>query len=141
MSVRLSYLGVWVHDQEEALAWYTQKLGFELREDVTLPEFGGYRWLTVGPPGQPEIALTLNVPGPPVCDPDTADALLDLVSRGLSGGYMLATDDCQATYDELVARGVEFQQPPTRQPYGIDAGLRDVSGNSIRLVQQMPLER
>jgi catechol 2,3-dioxygenase-like lactoylglutathione lyase family enzyme len=141
MSVRLSYVGVWVHDQEEALAWYTQKLGFELREDVTLPEFGGYRWLTVGPPGQPEIALTLNVPGPPVCDPATATALLDLVGRGLAGGYMLATEDCQATYDELLARGVEFQQPPTRQPYGIDAALRDASGNSIRLVQQMPLER
>jgi uncharacterized glyoxalase superfamily protein PhnB len=140
MSVRLSFLGLWVHDQEEALAWYTQKLGFELREDVTLPEFGDYRWLTVGPPGQPDIALTLNVPSPPMFDPDTAAAVLDLVARGLTGGYMLATDDCQATYDELVARGVEFQQPPTKQPYGIDAGLRDVSGNSIRLVQRMPLE-
>jgi catechol 2,3-dioxygenase-like lactoylglutathione lyase family enzyme len=72
MSVRLSFLGLWVHDQEEALAWYTQKLGFELREDVTLPEFGDYRWLTVGPPGQPDVALTLNVPSPPMFDPETA---------------------------------------------------------------------
>lgn len=135
--LRLSHVGLWVHDQDEAAAFYVDKVGFELRDDVTLEEMGGYRWLTVGPPGQPDVALTLNVPGPPLFDPQTAGEVADFVAQGKSGGFMLACDDCQATYDELVARGVEFQQPPTRQPYGIDAGFRDPSGNHIRLVQQV----
>lgn len=139
MSVSLSHISVWVHDQDEALAFYTERLGFELREDVSLDELGGYRWLTVGPVGQPEIAIILNVPTPPLFDAETCAHLLELTARGCMGGYMLATDDCRATYEELSARGVEFFQPPTRQPYGIDAGCRDISGNSIRLVQRLPL--
>jgi catechol 2,3-dioxygenase-like lactoylglutathione lyase family enzyme len=136
MSLRVTNIGLWVHDQDEALAWYTEKLGFELREDVTLPEFGDYRWLTVGPPGQPEIALILNSPGPPMFDDETTAQLMSLVSRGAMGGVMLGTDDCRATYEELSSRGVEFSQLPTEQPYGIDAQLRDPSGNEMRLVQR-----
>ena len=136
MSLRLTTVGLWVHDQDEALAWYTEKLGFELREDVTLEEFGNYRWLTIGPPGQPDIAFVLNVPGPPLFDTDTTAQVLGLLSQGALGGHMLGCDDCQATYDELSARGVEFSQPPTQQPYGIDAALRDLSGNQMRLVQR-----
>jgi len=139
MPLRLSHVGLWVHDQEDALAFYTGKLGFELREDVTLPEFPDYRWLTVGPPGQPDVAFILNVPGPPLFDEQTAQALLDAVAQGRMGGFILACDDCQAAYDELRGRGVEFQQGPTQQPYGIDAALRDPSGNEMRLVQRVPL--
>jgi catechol 2,3-dioxygenase-like lactoylglutathione lyase family enzyme len=139
MSLRVSHVGLWVHDQEEALAFYTGRLGFELREDVTLPEFPDYRWLTVGPPGQPDVAFILNVPGPPLFDEEATRELLDAVAKGRMGGFILACDDCQATYDELRQRGVEFQQGPTQQPYGVDAALRDPSGNEMRLVQRVPL--
>lgn len=139
MSLRLSHVGLWVHDQEEALAFYTEKLGFELREDVTLPEFPDYRWLTVGPPGQPDVAFILNVPSPPLFDQETADAILAALAQGRMGGFMLASDDCQASYEELRGRGVEFQQEPTRQPYGIDAAFRGLSGNQIRMVQRIPI--
>jgi catechol 2,3-dioxygenase-like lactoylglutathione lyase family enzyme len=139
MSVRIAHVGLWVHDQDEALAFYTDRLGFELREDVTLPEFPDYRWLTVGPPGQPDIAFILNVPGPPLFDRETSEAVLAAVAQGRMGGFMLETDDCQATYEEMRARGVEFQQEPVRQPYGIDAAFRDLSGNQARLVQRIPI--
>jgi catechol 2,3-dioxygenase-like lactoylglutathione lyase family enzyme len=139
MALRLSHVGLWVHDLEDALAFYTGKLGFEIREDVTLEEFGGYRWLTVGPPAQPDVAFTLNVPGPPLFDPETAARLLRDLAQGKMSGFLLSCDDCRETYDELSARGVEFQQPPTEQPYGIDAALRDPSGNAIRLVQRVPM--
>jgi catechol 2,3-dioxygenase-like lactoylglutathione lyase family enzyme len=139
MSLRLAHVGLWVHDLDDALAFYTDKLGFEIREDVTLPEFGGYRWLTVGPPAQPDVAFTLNVPGPPLFDPETAEQVKAALARGQMGGFILGCDDCQETYEELAARGIEFQQEPTRQPYGIDAALRDPSGNQIRIVQRLPL--
>jgi catechol 2,3-dioxygenase-like lactoylglutathione lyase family enzyme len=139
MSLRLTHVGLWVHDLEDALAFYTGKLGFEIREDVTLEELGGYRWLTVGPPAQPDVAFTLNVPGPPMFDKETAAGLLRDLAQGKMSGFLLGCDDCQETYEELTARGVEFQQTPTRQPYGIDAGLRDPSGNQIRLVQRVPM--
>jgi catechol 2,3-dioxygenase-like lactoylglutathione lyase family enzyme len=139
MSLRLTHVGLWVHDLEDALAFYTGKLGFEIREDVTLEEMGGYRWLTVGPPAQPDVAFTLNVPGPPMFDEETAAGLLRDLAQGKMSGFLLGCDDCQETYEELTARGVEFQQRPTQQPYGIDAGLRDPSGNQIRLVQRVPM--
>ena len=139
MSLRLTHVGLWVHDIEDALAFYTGKLGFEIREDVTLEEMGGYRWLTVGPPTQPDVAFTLNVPGPPMFDEETAAGLLRDLAQGKMSGFLLGCDDCQETYEELTARGVEFQQRPTQQPYGIDAGLRDPSGNQIRLVQRVPM--
>lgn len=132
----LSHVNVWVHDQDEALAWYTQKLGFEVREDVTLAELGGFRWLTVGPAGQDGVALALmTVPGPPVFDADTADAVRNVMAKGAAGGLFFSTDDCRGTYEELRGRGVEFTEEPSERPYGIDAGLRDPSGNAIRLVQ------
>jgi len=136
MLKQLTYVNVWVHDQDEALAFYTEKLGFELRDDVTLPELGGFRWLTVGLPGQPNPALALMaVPGPPVFDEETRDQLQALVAKGAGGGLFFSTDDCQATYEELKSRGVEFTQEPTKQPYGVDAGFRDPSGNQFRLAQ------
>jgi catechol 2,3-dioxygenase-like lactoylglutathione lyase family enzyme len=140
MITQVSYVNVWVHDQDEALAWYTEKLGFELREDVTLPELGGFRWLTVGPVGQPDFGLALmTVPGPPVFDSETAEQVKGLMARGAAGGLFFATDDCRGDYEELKSRGVEFTEEPSDRPYGIDAGLRDPSGNNIRIVQTVPI--
>jgi catechol 2,3-dioxygenase-like lactoylglutathione lyase family enzyme len=134
--LKISYVNVWVHDQDEALEWYTKKLGMELREDVTLPELGDFRWLSVGPADQPDVALVLMaIPGPPVFDEDTRAKLAELLAKGAAGGIFLTTDDCRAKYEELSSRGVEFTETPSDRPYGVDAGLRDVSGNSIRLVQ------
>ena len=136
MLKQLTSTQVWVHDQDEALAFYTEKLGLELREDVTVPEMGNFRWLTVGVPGQPDVAITLMaVPGPPVFDEDTRQKVLELMSKGAVTGLFFATDDVQATYEELKSRGVEFQQEPTEQPYGTDAGFRDPSGNNMRVAQ------
>ncbi len=134
---QLTNTQVWVHDQDEALAFYTEKLGLELREDVTVPELGNFRWLSVGVPGQPDIAITLMaIPGPPVFDAETQDAIKTLVAKGVATGLFFATDDVQATYEELRDRGVEFQQEPTEQPYGVDAGFRDPSGNQMRVAQR-----
>jgi uncharacterized glyoxalase superfamily protein PhnB len=125
-----------VHDQEEALAFYTQKLGMEVRADVTLPELGDFRWVTVAPPGQGEVSIVLMaIPGPPVMDPDTAEQVKDLMAKGFAGAVFLTTDDCQASYKELKDRGVEFTEAPEERPYGIDAGFRDPSGNSFRLTE------
>jgi predicted enzyme related to lactoylglutathione lyase len=136
MIKQISHVNVWVHDQDEALAFYTEKVGLELRDDTTLPEMGGFRWLSVGPVGQPDVAFVLMaVPGPPVFEAETAEQLKSLVAKGAAGGLFLATDDCQATYEELKSRGVEFLSEPTQMPYGIDAPFRDPSGNSIRMVQ------
>jgi catechol 2,3-dioxygenase-like lactoylglutathione lyase family enzyme len=140
MIKQVSHVNVWVHDQDEALAWYTEKLGFEVREDVTLPELGDFRWLTVAPPGQSGFALALMaVPGPPVFAEDTAEKIKELMGRGAAGGLFFATDDCRGDYEELRSRGVEFSEEPTERPYGIDAGLRDPSGNQIRMVQATPV--
>ena len=137
MLKQLTNTQVWVHDQDEALAFYTEKLGLELREDVTVPELGNFRWLSVGVPGQPDIAITLMaIPGPPVFDAETQDAIKTLVAKGVATGLFFATDDVQATYEELKGRGVEFQQEPTEQPYGVDAGFRDPSGNQMRVAQR-----
>ncbi|MGZ8634862.1 MAG: VOC family protein [Solirubrobacteraceae bacterium] len=136
MLKQLTHVNVWVHDQDEALAFYTQKLGMELRDDVTVAEMGNFRWLTVGPAGQPDVALTLmDVPGPPVFDTDTLAQIKDLMAKGAAGGLFFSTDDCRATHAELKGRGVEFSEEPTERPYGIDAAFRDPSGNQIRLVQ------
>jgi uncharacterized glyoxalase superfamily protein PhnB len=133
---KLANTQLWVHDQEEALAFYTQKLGMEVRADVTLPELGDFRWVTVAPPGEDEVSIVLMaIPGPPVMDPDTAEQVKDLMAKGFAGAVFLTTDDCQASYDELKARGVEFTEAPEERPYGIDAGFRDPSGNSFRLTE------
>ena len=137
MLKQLTNTQVWVHDQDEALAFYTEKLGLELREDVTVPELGNFRWLSVGVPGQQDVAITLMaIPGPPVFDAETQDAIKTLVAKGVATGLFFATDDVQTTYEELKDRGVEFQQEPTEQPYGIDAGFRDPSGNQMRVAQR-----
>ena len=134
--MKLTHVQVWVHDQDEALAFYTDKLGMELREDVTVPEMGNFRWLSVGIPGQ-DVAITLMaIPGPPVFDDETRESINKLLAKGASGGLFFATDDAQKSYDELKGRGVEFTQEPTEQPYGIDAGFRDASGNHFRLAQR-----
>ena len=125
-----------VVDQDAALAFYTEKLGFEVRSDATLPELGDFRWLTVSPAGQPDVAITLMaIPGPPVMDDDVANQVRSLMATGFAGAIFLTTEDCQASYEELKARGVEFTEEPEERPYGIDAGFRDPSGNSFRLTQ------
>jgi catechol 2,3-dioxygenase-like lactoylglutathione lyase family enzyme len=131
----LTYTQVWVHDQDEALAFYTEKLGMELREDVTVPELGNFRWLSVGVPGQ-DVSITLMaVPGPPVFDEDTRAQIQAVLAKGAAGGLFFATDDIKQSYEEMKGRGVEFSQEPTEQPYGIDAGFRDPSGNHFRMMQ------
>jgi predicted enzyme related to lactoylglutathione lyase len=133
---RIANAQLWVHDQDEALAFYTQKLGLEVRADVTLPELGDFRWLTVGPSDQPDFAIVLMaIPGPPVMDPETAEQVRTLMAKGFAGTVFLTTDDCQASYEELKTRGVEFTEPPEERPYGIDSGFRDPSGNSLRLTE------
>jgi catechol 2,3-dioxygenase-like lactoylglutathione lyase family enzyme len=136
MLKQLSTVQVWVHDQDEALAYYTDKLGLELREDVTVPEMGNFRWLTVGVPGQDVSIVLMAVPGPPVFDAETQAQIKALMAKGAASGLFFTTDDVRATYDELKDRGVEFQGEPTEQPYGIDVGLRDPSGNQMRMMQR-----
>jgi uncharacterized glyoxalase superfamily protein PhnB len=134
--IKISTAQVWVHDQDEALAFYTQKLGMEVRADVTIPEYGDFRWLTVAPPDQDDVAIVLMaIPGPPVMDPETADQVRALMAKGFAGTVFLTTDDCQASYEELKGRGVEFTEAPEERPYGIDSGFRDPSGNAFRLTQ------
>ena len=136
MLKQLNTVQVWVNDQDEALAFYTDKLGLELRDDVTVPEMGNFRWLTVGVPGQDVSIVLMAVPGPPVFDEETRAQIHALLAKGASGGLFFATDDCRASYEELSGRGVEFTQEPTEQPYGVDAGFRDPSGNQFRMVQR-----
>lgn len=138
--MRIATAQVWVHDQAAALAFYTGQLGMEIHEDVTLAEMGDFRWLTVGPKGQPDISIVLMaVPGPPMIDPQTQQEINTLMAKGLAGTVFLETDDCEAAYKELSAKGVEFTETPERRPYGIDAGFRDPSGNSLRLTQRLPM--
>ena len=134
--IRISSTGLWVHDQDVALEFYTQKLGWKVASDITVPEMGNFRWLTVSPPSQPEMAVSLvAIPGSPVMDEATAEQVRSLVSRGYAGTLFLTTEDCTAEVEALKARGVEFIEEPSERPYGIDAGFRDPSGNHIRLAQ------
>src|SRR5436853_467682 len=139
MLKQLTHVQVWVNDQDEALAFYTEKLGMELREDVTLPELGNFRWLSVGIPGQ-DVSITLMaIPGPPVFEEATRAQIRSLLAKGASGGLFFGTDDAQGTYEELKSRGVEFTQEPTEQPYGIDAGFRDPVEN-VEAAHQLEAE-
>jgi uncharacterized glyoxalase superfamily protein PhnB len=134
--IRLSTAQLWVHDQDEALEFWTKKVGMEVRSDVTLPEMGNFRWLTVGPPGQEDVAIVLMaIPGPPVMDEDAANQVRDLMAKGFAGTVFLTSEDVQADYEALKSRGVEFTEDLQERPYGIDSGFRDPSGNSIRLTQ------
>jgi uncharacterized glyoxalase superfamily protein PhnB len=133
--IKIASAQVWVHDQEVALKYWTEKVGMEVRQDVSLPELD-FRWLTVGPPGQDEVSIVLMaVPGEPVMDEATKKQVLDLTAKGFAGTVFLTTEDCQASYERLKARGVEFTEEPHQMPYGIDSGFRDPSGNSVRLTQ------
>jgi catechol 2,3-dioxygenase-like lactoylglutathione lyase family enzyme len=135
---RISHVNVWVTDQDEALEFYRDKLGLEVREDVTMPEMGGFRWLSVGPAGQPDVAFVLMaIPGPPLFEPETTEQLRAVLAKGAMGALFVTTSDAQATYEEFKARGVEFSSEPTRMPYGIDAPFRDPFGNEFRLVQEL----
>jgi catechol 2,3-dioxygenase-like lactoylglutathione lyase family enzyme len=134
--IRIANAQLWVHDQDEALAFYTQKLGMEVRSDVTLPEMGDFRWLTVGPAGQPDVAIVLMaIPGPPVMDTETAEQVRSLMAKGFAGTVFLTTDDARAAYEELKGRGVDFVEQPEERPYGIDSALRDPSGNHLRVTE------
>jgi catechol 2,3-dioxygenase-like lactoylglutathione lyase family enzyme len=134
--MKIATAQVWVHDQDEALAFYTEKLGMEVRSDVTMPEMGNFRWLTVSPPGQEDVAIVLMaIPGEPVLDDATKRQVEELMGKGFAGTVFLTTDDCRADVEKLKARGVEFSEEPEDRPYGIDAGFRDPSGNSFRLTQ------
>src|SRR4051794_26866025 len=133
---KIAHTQLWVHDQDEALAFYTQKLGFEVRNDVTMAEMGDFRWLTVAPPGQDEFAIVLMaIPGAPVMDEESAEQVRTVMAKGFAGTLFLTTEDVHADFEELRSRGVEFTEEPEERPYGIDAGLRDPSGNSLRLTQ------
>ena len=134
--IKIANAQLWVHDQDEALDFYTRKLGFEVRSDVTLPEMGNFRWLAVGPVGQPDMSVVLMaIPGPPVFEPETVEQIRAVMAKGAAGTIFLTTEDCQAAYEELKGRGVEFVDLPEERPYGIDASFRDPSGNHIRLTQ------
>ena len=134
--IKLASAQVWVHDQDEALQFYTNKLGMEVRADVTLPEMGDFRWLAVGPANQPDFSIVLMaIPGPPIMDADTAEQVKSLMAKGFAGTIFLTTEDVHADYEQLKSRGVEFSETPEERPYGIDSGFHDPSGNSFRLTQ------
>jgi predicted enzyme related to lactoylglutathione lyase len=133
--IKIANAQFWVHDQEEALAFYTRTLGWEVRADVTVDEWN-FRWLVVAPVGESDTGLVLMpVPRPPMLEAESSDQLAELVAKGAGGTLFLETDDCQASYKQLSERGVVFNDPPTQQPYGIDTSFRDPSGNNIRLTQ------
>lgn len=133
MIQRISHGSVFVLDQDSAKAFYTEKLGFEVRNDVKME---GFRWLTVGPKGQPNFELILMALTPsPMMDEETCATIRRLVQKGALGAGVLATADCHKTYEELKARGVEFLQPPSERPYGIEALLKDDSGNWFSMTE------
>jgi catechol 2,3-dioxygenase-like lactoylglutathione lyase family enzyme len=127
----LTHSFIYVLDQDEALDFYVGKLGLEVNTDADL---GFMRWLTVNVPGRPESQLVLATPDMGH-DEETAAEIRALVSKGGGNGVIFSVDDCRATYEELLAKGVEFTQEPTEHFYGIDCGLRDPSGNSLRFTQ------
>src|ERR671917_977122 len=133
MLTQITHSQVYVLDQDEALEFYVGKLGLEVHTDADL---GFMRWLTVNVPGDPEHQLLLERPGPPAHDEATAEQIRELVTKGALGMVAILTvDDIHKTYEELVAKGVEFTEEPTERFYGIDCGLRDPFGNNLRLVQ------
>ncbi|MBZ5725848.1 MAG: VOC family protein [Acidobacteriia bacterium] len=134
MIQRLSHVTIYVLDQEEAYDFYINKLGFEVRMDQKMDN--GFRWLTIGPKGQPNLQIILMPTGPsPMMDQETSDALRALIRKGVLGAGVFQTANCQQTYEELKAKGVEFQQPPTERFYGIEALMKDNSGNWFSMSQ------
>ncbi|HET7030206.1 MAG TPA: VOC family protein [Candidatus Limnocylindrales bacterium] len=132
MIQKLNHTNVFVLDQDRAKAFYTEKLGFEVRNDAVLD---GFRWLTVGPRDQPDLAILLAYPAPPMFSPEDAETVRALVAKGSLGGGVFQTDDCRKTYEELSAKGVTFLQEPADRPYGVEALFRDDSGNWFSLTQ------
>ena len=134
--MKISTAQLWVHDQDEALAFYTEKLGMQVVQDVTLPEMGNFRWLSVAPQGQSDVAIVLMaIPGEPVMDAGTQEDVKKLMAKGFAGTVFLTTDDIHRDYETFKGRGVEFIDEPQEQPYGVDTGFRDPSGNNLRLGQ------
>ena len=133
MITRMSHVNLFVLDQDRAKEFYTVTLGLELRSDVTMD---GFRWLTVGPKGQPDINVLLARPAPPMFSEEDAAVLRDLVAKGAMGGGVFETDDCRGTCETLKSMGVTFLQEPTERPYGIEAMFRDDSGNWFSLNQR-----
>ena len=130
----LSHMTIYVLDQEAARTFYVDKLGFEVRTDMTM---GSFRWLTVGPKAQPKLELVLMPIGEtPMMNAETAATLRALVAKGAIGCGVFETDDCKATYDDLVKKGVEFAGPPAQRPYGLEAMMKDDSGNWFSVVQR-----
>jgi uncharacterized glyoxalase superfamily protein PhnB len=136
MFTSLTVTRIFVLDQDEALDFYSRKLGLEVNNDF---EQGPTRWLTVRVPGQPGPDIYLEKPGPPATDEATAQQIRDLVTKGALGWLALTTDDCRKTYETLVARGVEITQEPIEHFYGTDMGVRDPFGNQIRILQPAPM--
>ena len=135
MIQRMSHATIYVTDQEKALEFYRDKLGFEVRTDATMD--GGFRWLTVGPKSQPDFELVLMEPTPGMLfDEETANQLRAMLEKGALGGGVFETEDCQATYEELKGRGVEFMSPPAERPYGIEALFKDNTGNWFSLTER-----
>jgi catechol 2,3-dioxygenase-like lactoylglutathione lyase family enzyme len=132
MITNVSLVTVYCLDQDKARDFYVDMLGFQLRTDITMGE--GFRWLTVGHPSQPELEVTLMVPGPPL-DPDAADFMRRQLEKGQLGGLGVHVDDCRKTYEELTAKGVTFLQEPSERPYGVEAVMRDNSGSWLVLVE------
>jgi catechol 2,3-dioxygenase-like lactoylglutathione lyase family enzyme len=132
MITNISLMTLWCSDQDQARDFYVHKLGFEAKTDVRMGD--GFRWVTIGHPSQPELEVTLMVPGPPL-DPEMATAVQRALAKGSMGGFGLRTDNCQQTYEALAAQGVEFPQPPAKRPYGTEAVMRDNSGNWLVLVE------
>jgi catechol 2,3-dioxygenase-like lactoylglutathione lyase family enzyme len=132
MITNVSLLTVYCLDQDESRDFYVDVLGFETRTDITMGE--GFRWVTVGHPSQPELEITLMKPGPPLND-EAADFIRRQLGTGQLGGLGLRVDDCAKTYTELTAKGVTFIQEPADRPYGVEAIMRDNSGNWLVLVE------
>ncbi|MFM1917612.1 MAG: hypothetical protein RJB01_1127 [Actinomycetota bacterium] len=125
---------VWVRDQDEAVAFWTQKVGFEVKEDITIAELGNFRWVSVGPKGPTGTAIVLMaIPGQPVMDDETRSKVEELVSKGFTTALFFTADDARAVYDKLVAAGVQTTGEPMEQPYGVDFGFIDPSGNHYRV--------
>jgi catechol 2,3-dioxygenase-like lactoylglutathione lyase family enzyme len=132
MITRFTHGTIWVLDQAEAKAFYTEKLGFAVRDEVKTE---GFNWLTVSPPSQEDVRLVLMEPGAPAHDAETEKQIRELVAKGAIGGGVLGTDDCRKTYEQLSAAGVVFLQEPAERPYGVEAVFRDNSGNWFSLTQ------
>ena len=135
MITNVHLVTVYVDDLDEAKAFYTDKLGFTLKNDITLSE--DFRWITVHQPDHPELELALMLPGPPM-DPESAESIRRIMAKGMMHGVGLATDNCHKTFADLKAKGVDHIQEPSDRPYGIEAVLRDNSGNWLVLVEQKP---